>query len=56
MLSCIDPNGGDKPEFGKIDAQIKERAQWRMNEVNASVCEQETKRAVRPHTQESPLS
>jgi hypothetical protein len=23
MLSCIDPNGGDKPEFGKIDAQTK---------------------------------
>jgi len=21
--SCIDPNGGDKPEFGKIDAPTK---------------------------------
>jgi len=21
MIQCIDPNGGDKPEFGKIDAQ-----------------------------------
>jgi hypothetical protein len=35
--SCIDPNGGDMPEFGKIDAQTKKRARWRMNEVNASV-------------------
>ena len=34
---CIDPNVGDKPEFGKIDAQTKELVQWRMNHVNASM-------------------
>jgi hypothetical protein len=22
-LYCIDPNGGDKPQFGKIDAHIR---------------------------------
>jgi hypothetical protein len=36
VRSCIDPNGGYKPEFGKIDAQAKKLACWRMNEVNAS--------------------
>jgi hypothetical protein len=26
VFQCIDPNGGDKPEFGKIDAQTNSRA------------------------------
>jgi hypothetical protein len=25
MRQCIDPNGGDPPEFGKIDASAKNR-------------------------------
>jgi len=34
---CIDPNGGHKQQFGKIDAQANELGSWRMNEANASV-------------------
>ena len=29
MHECIDPNGGDKPEFGKIDAKQKPSALMR---------------------------
>jgi len=36
-LYCIDPNGGDKPEFGKNRCTHKELVQWRMNHVNASM-------------------
>jgi hypothetical protein len=32
---CIDPNGGDKPEFGKL-MQNKELRRWCINEVSAS--------------------
>jgi hypothetical protein len=42
----IDPNGGDKPEFGGIDAQNKKTVQWRVNEVDASMHEMPGSRAT----------
>jgi hypothetical protein len=47
-IACIGPNGGDKPEFGKTDAQAKERVRWRVNGVNASVHAHRSKRRRQP--------